>query len=38
MMIEETAKLVLYTKQFGGTVTLLPDEWVENLASIADFV
>jgi len=38
MMIEETAKLVLYTKQFGGAVSLLPDEWVVNLASIADFV
>jgi L-fuculose-phosphate aldolase len=38
MMIEETAKLVLYTKQFGGTVTLLPDEWVERLAPLADFI
>jgi L-fuculose-phosphate aldolase len=38
MMIEETAKLVLYTQQFGGTVTLLPPEWVENLASLAEFI
>jgi hypothetical protein len=38
MMIEETAKLVLYTQQFGGTVTLLPDEWVANLASLAEFI
>ena len=38
MMLEETAKIVLYTKQFGGTVTLLPDEWIERLAAIADFV
>lgn len=38
MMIEETAKLVLYVKQFGGTVTLLPDEWVERLAPLADFI
>jgi L-fuculose-phosphate aldolase len=38
MMIEETAKLVLYTKQFGGTVTLLPDDWVERLAPLADFI
>jgi L-ribulose-5-phosphate 4-epimerase len=38
MMLEETAKIVLYTKQFGGTVTVLPDEWIERLNSIADFV
>lgn len=38
MMIEETAKIVLYCKQFGGTLTLLPDEWVQNLAPLADFV
>jgi autoinducer 2 (AI-2) kinase len=38
MMLEETAKIVLYCKQFGGNVTLLPDEWVQNLAAIADFI
>ena len=38
MMLEETAKLVLYCKQFGGELTLLPDEWVEKLAAIADFI
>lgn len=38
MMIEETAKLVLYCKQFGGEVTLIPDEWSEQLAQLADFV
>ncbi|HVM95048.1 MAG TPA: class II aldolase/adducin family protein [Candidatus Acidoferrales bacterium] len=38
MMIEETAKIVLYVKEFGGTVTLLPDPWVEQLASLADFI
>jgi L-ribulose-5-phosphate 4-epimerase len=38
MMLEETAKIVLYCKQFGGSVTLLPDEWVERLASLADFI
>jgi L-ribulose-5-phosphate 4-epimerase len=38
MMLEETAKIVLYTKQFGGTVTLLPPEWIDNLAALADFV
>jgi ribulose-5-phosphate 4-epimerase/fuculose-1-phosphate aldolase len=38
MMLEETAKIVLYCKQFGGTVTLLPNEWIERLSAIADFV
>lgn len=38
MMLEETAKIVLYVKQFGGTVSLLPNQWVEQLASIAEFV
>ena len=38
MMLEETAKLVLYCKQFGGEVALLPDEWVEQLAQLADFI
>ena len=38
MMLEETAKIVLYCKQFGGTVSLLPDDWVERLAPLADFI
>ena len=38
MMIEETAKIALYVKQFGGEVTLLPDEWVSRLSSYSDFV
>ena len=38
MLLEETAKIVLYTKQFGGTVTLLPDAWIEQLAALADFI
>ncbi|MBI1816486.1 MAG: class II aldolase/adducin family protein [Deltaproteobacteria bacterium] len=38
MMLEETAKIVLYVKQFGGTVSVLPDEWIEQLASIANFI
>jgi len=38
MLIEETAKIVLYCKQFGGQLTLLPDEWVAQLAPLADFV
>jgi ribulose-5-phosphate 4-epimerase/fuculose-1-phosphate aldolase len=38
MMIEETAKIVLYCRQFGGELTLIPDEWVQNLAGIASFL
>jgi L-fuculose-phosphate aldolase len=38
MMLEETAKIVLYCKQFGGTVSVLPDDWVERLAPLADFI
>jgi L-fuculose-phosphate aldolase len=37
-MIEETAKLQLYIRQFGGTVSLLPDDWVKKLAPIKDFL
>lgn len=38
MLLEETAKILLYVKQFGGTVSLLPDEWIERLAPLADFI
>jgi L-fuculose-phosphate aldolase len=38
MLLEETAKIVLYCKQFGGTLTLLPDEWVERLAPLGEFI
>ncbi len=38
IMIEETAKLQLYIKQFGGQVALLPGEWVKKLAGFSDFV
>ena len=38
MMLEETAKLMLFCKQFGGELTLIPDEWVQNLAGIRDFL
>ena len=38
MMIEETAKLFLYCKQFGGELTVIPPEWVERLASVASFL
>jgi len=37
-MIEETAKLALYVKQFGGTVSLIPEAGIERLASITDFI
>jgi hypothetical protein len=37
-MIEETAKLTLYAKQFGGTVSLIPEAGIERLASITDFI
>jgi ribulose-5-phosphate 4-epimerase/fuculose-1-phosphate aldolase len=36
--IEETAKLALYVKQFGGSVTLLPPEWVKRLESVKEFL
>src|SRR5438876_600793 len=38
MMLEETAKILLYCKQFGGELTLIPSEWVERLAAVAEFV
>ena len=38
MMLEETAKIVLYAKQFGGEMTLLPPDWIEQLAALKDFV
>src|SRR6185295_3663583 len=38
MMLEETAKIILYTKQFGGTVSVLPNEWIEQLSGLADFI
>jgi ribulose-5-phosphate 4-epimerase/fuculose-1-phosphate aldolase len=38
MMIEETAKIVLYVKQFGGNVSYIPPDWIDQLAALADFV
>ena len=38
MMLEETAKIILYVKQFGGEVSVLPPEWVEQLAQLANFI
>jgi L-ribulose-5-phosphate 4-epimerase len=38
MILEETAKIVLYMKQFGGDVSLIPPDWVEQLAQLANFI
>ena len=38
MVLEETAKIVLYVKQFGGEVALIPPDWVEQLAQLANFI
>ena len=38
MILEETAKIVLFVKQFGGEVSLIPPDWVEQLAQLANFV
>ena len=37
-LMEETAKIQLYMKQFGGTITYLPEEAVERLAGYSDFM
>jgi autoinducer 2 (AI-2) kinase len=37
-ILEETAKIVLYVKQFGGEVSLIPPDWVERLAQLADLI
>jgi L-ribulose-5-phosphate 4-epimerase len=38
MVLEETAKIVLYVKQFGGDVSLIPSHWVEQVAQLIHFV
>ena len=38
MMLEETAKILLYCRQFGGELTVIPNEWVERLAAFASFL
>jgi autoinducer 2 (AI-2) kinase len=38
MMLEETAKILLYCRQFGGELTVIPPEWVQQLAPLADFI
>jgi autoinducer 2 (AI-2) kinase len=38
MMIEETAKLALYVKQFGGEVSVIPDPWVKQIGAYREFM
>lgn len=38
MMLEETARLLLYARQFGGELTVIPPEWVQRLEPIKDFL
>jgi L-fuculose-phosphate aldolase len=38
MVLEETAKIVLYVRQFGGEVSVIPPDWVEQLAQLANFI
>jgi ribulose-5-phosphate 4-epimerase/fuculose-1-phosphate aldolase len=38
MMLEETARILLYCKQFGGELAVVPDEWVGRLGSLANFL
>lgn len=38
MMLEETAKILLYCKQFGGEMSLISPEGIEQLAALKDFV
>jgi len=38
MMLEETAKLVLYCRQFGTAVTVIPADGIRRLAAFANFL
>jgi autoinducer 2 (AI-2) kinase len=38
MVLEETAKIVLYVKQFGGEMSVIPPDWVEQLAQLPGFI
>ena len=38
MILEETAKIVLYVKQFGGEVSLIPSAWSDQLAQRQDLI
>lgn len=37
-MLEETAKILLYCKQFGGEMTLIPPAGIDQLAALDDFI
>jgi len=37
-MIEETAKISLYVKQFGGEVSLIPDGWAKRIGQAYGFI
>lgn len=38
VMLEETARLLLYCRQFGGEVAVIPPDWVARLEPIKDFI
>jgi len=38
VMLEETARLLLYCRQFGGDVAVIPPDWVARLEPIKDFL
>jgi L-fuculose-phosphate aldolase len=38
VMLEETARLLLYCRQFGGEVAVIPPDWVARLAPIKEFL
>ncbi len=38
MMIEETARIVLYVKQSGGVTTEIPEHGIQQLATFAEFI
>jgi autoinducer 2 (AI-2) kinase len=38
MVLEETAKILLYVKQFGGEMSVIPPDWVDQLAQLPGFI
>jgi ribulose-5-phosphate 4-epimerase/fuculose-1-phosphate aldolase len=38
VMLEETARLLLYCRQFGGEMAVIPPDWVAKLDPIKDFL
>jgi ribulose-5-phosphate 4-epimerase/fuculose-1-phosphate aldolase len=38
VMLEETARLMLYCRQFGGEMAVIPPDWVQKLEPIKDFL